>query len=317
MSKKPYTYSTLIIILILNQQSLAMLQSTLSQAIIYQTTWGTLVYGLSKGLALLQIHRDEDAPQKVQTWARDILAKKNITNAHSIPLKLGDSWCVNGGSLIQIDKKAAEDLNTNLAKAQLTLDDEKQKIIAEMALLHEAKHYHNGDFGKNSLTSYFSLIPLGFCSSLLINKWNNYISILTLLFTAGLSIISTITYARYQEKEAERFAFMNLSSIEKLKITKDLYLKGAEAFEIQLRHNPYLPNRSWFENKIRSVLSNQIVSLNSNRLKNHDKQPKYIFIQKKLIDIANFIYDPLHPSAQNLADLAQECLEKRLALENC
>ncbi len=322
MNKKHFAYKTLLIILFINQSSFAM-QSPLAQAIALSTAFYALSYGLVKGSTLLLTYTKEDATQNVQAWARDILTKKNITNANSVPLKLGNGWLVGGGTFIQIDKEEAKNLEKNLAQKQITSNMEKKIILAdaEGKLLHEAKHYHNSDTDKGFLTSIISSIPLCYyyisslstknigSSAKKISYGKNILNFLTL---AALPIISANAYIRYQETEADRFAFMNLSSIEKLEIYKNLYLQKAELFEENLEFRPIGNNRSWLKNIIRPALSIKIVNLNQELSKNSPKNLKQLLMQKKiLIDIAYFIDDFRHPSFQSRADLAEKCLEKR------
>ncbi len=311
MNKKHFAYKTLLIILLINQSSFTM-QSPLAQAIASSITCYALIYGLFKVAFLLLTHTKEDAPQNVQTWARDILTTKNITNANSVPLKLGNDWCVAGGTFIQIDKNEATNLEKNLIQKQITTNIQKEIILAEEKLLHEAKHYHNGDMGKGFLTFIISTIPYFYYIDSSSKKISYALKILKFLITVALPIISITAHIRHKETEADRFAFMNLSSIENLEINKNWHLRQAELFEENLESHPIENNRSWLENKIRSALSSKIVNINQKLSKNSHKNLEQLLMQKKiLINIANFIDDFKHPSLQSRADLAEECLKKR------
>ena len=316
MNKKCYAYN-LLILLFLHQSSFTM-QNALSQTIALSSFIGAVSYGIAKGAAIWKIRTEEDAPQNVQIWARDILAKKNIINAHSVPLKLGEGWCVYGGAFIQIDKNIAQVLEKNLTEKLITSQTKKQMTLAERSLLHEAQHYHNGDIGKGFLIFSLSIIPLVFSNVALLKKTSSYLlNIPKFLIGLVLPIVSYIPCKRHQEIEADRFAFMNLSSIKKLKINRDHKLYNAEQFEFNLINYPYSSRYSLFENTIYQLISDKIKCLDQNLLNCFDSSSKYIIKQKNtLIAIANFIHDHQRPSYRHRVTIADECLKKRNIIEN-
>src|SRR4030095_9074432 len=305
MNKKHYTYTIFLVPLLIYQSSFTM-QSPLSHAITFSTVYSALGYGIAKGIALWKMRTNEDAPYNVQTWARDILTKINIPHANSIPLKLDNGWCVYGGYYIQIDRNVAQILEKNLAKELLTPHEEKERALAEKSLLHEAKHYQNSDFGKGILTYNFSIIPLVFSVFSSVKKTNYCIpNAARFLIAIGLPIANYITCKRYQEAEADRFAFMNLSSIKKLEINRAHKLENANLFESNLIDYPYSADKNWLHNIIRPILSNKINHLDQNSLK-----------KNILISIANFMHDHQHPSFRGQVAIADECLKKRYIIEN-
>jgi len=293
------------------------MQSPLPHAIAFSTFYSALGYGIAKGIALWKVRTAQEAPENVQLWARDILNNKNISHANSVPLKLGNSWLVCGGSFIQIDQESAERLEKNLTKKQITSDEETERALAERSLLHEAKHYQNNDFSKGLLTHNLSIIPLVFSFFSPVKKIIYVPNIAKLLIAIGLPVVNYITFTRYQEAEADRFAFMNLSSIKKLEMNRDRKLEHAELFEFNVINYPYSSNKNWFENKIRSILFNKIHHLDQKLLNCSNNQSKHIIRQKNiLITIANFIYDHQHPSFRRQVTIADECLKKRYIIEN-
>ena len=307
MIKNYVRYIVLMMLLTTYKPSFAM-HTKLVQYLVGSTLISGVGYGVGKVAAKCDEYKREDAPENVQKWARKILAEKDIKNADSVPLKLGDGWRVAGGSFIQIDKEEAYSLEKCLVKKWPTQNDSKEKVLAEESLLHEGKHYNNGDFSKGYILLGLTYAPV---FQALVNS-NKRLTIPMVAFSAG----SLLTYTRYQEVEADRFAFMNLSSIEKLEISKANRLRQAEIFENNLLTNPLRSKNNRLENIVRPMLSKKLHSLNQKALESsHDQnEKKRIDTQKKrLIKLADFIFDPKHPDFRRQVAIAQECLDKRKA----
>jgi hypothetical protein len=212
-----------------------------------------------------------------------------------------------GGSFIQIDRQEADRLEKCLVKKSETEDDFRQKTLAERKLLHEGKHYNNGDHGKRCMVFGLAYAPVlqavDSCKKLMLPN---------VLLRAGFCFVVVNMYGRYQEEEADRFAFMNLSSIKKLEISKANCLRSAEIFENNLLINPLWGQRNRLEKMVRPILSRKLHSLNQRALECSDDQKKLINIQKnRLIKIADYIFDPEHHDARRRVAIAQECLDKR------
>ncbi len=241
-----------------------------------------------------------DAPYNVQQWARAMLRENGIKNADSVPLKVGEGWKVVGGRYIQMDRDGVDYLESNLAKNSLAV------VKKERSLLHESKHYHNGDFGKGILFFSAAITP---CMQA---AFKNCFKRSLLLGMMGM--MGDVCYGRYQEAEADRFAFMNLSSVHKLEAIKNDLLGSADRFEDNLLHHPFFDLREFnaLEEKARPVISGQLRRLNQKSLECSENKKKLIDMKKKsLIGIANFIFDYEHPSYRRRIAIAQECLDKR------
>jgi hypothetical protein len=302
MNKKYAKYIVLMMFLMVCKPSFSM-QARIAQYIVNCASIFSGSYILGKIMACYKESRLPDAPHNVQFWARAILREKGIKNADSVPLKVGEGWAVYGGRFIQMNQDGVDYLESNLTKNSLVV------VSEEKSLLHEGKHYHNGDFGKGVFFLSAAIAPCVQAVS------KNCFKRGLLLGMVGM--MSEICHMRYQEAEANRFAFMNFSSIQKLEVTKNYYVRSAEDFEYNLLHYPLRYKNNLLENIARPMLSERLHSLNQKALESSHDQKQFIDIQKRgLIKLAHFIFDPKHPDFRRQVAIAQECLDKRRMSEN-
>lgn len=253
-----------------------------------------------------------DTPLSFQQWARSFLAEKGLKNVNAILLKMGSGWGVKGGSFIQVDSCDVKKFNTVLLSISIKSEQKQKEIraIVEESLLHEARHYCNGDGSKGRL---FYAVTVALLVRVIIGKYwfrkkKNWLECFAAI---GFGIVPVISYFRYQEHEADRYAFMNMP-LESLEISKKLCQRGVGRFETNLAENSLEGN--FLVKKIIPVLSKKLNVFNQELVHCCDKPEQILWIQSKrrgVIEVASFLCDLCHPSYQSRFELAQECFKKR------
>lgn len=322
---KQYNIFVLLSVFLATNIECSSLEKVQDQAINYAfnvALFSGISYLIGKATAKSQENCLPDASPHFQKWARKILAENGLQNADSIPLKMGKGSCVIGGSFIQIDSRCVDRLEDILAGRSIYSDEKQKRIRAhvEKILLHEKKHYYNGDFGKTCLL-FGATTALGFQ----VITGNDFITSTikngslvhggALLTGVMCATVGSVPYIRYQEKEADRSAFMNISSLEKLEINKRILEEHAQAFETNLLKNPLSGERNWLERKVRPMIADQWHTLSAGvATASHEEVVKIQLKQRSLIEVADFISDWEHSSYRSAIELAQECLDKRKAI---
>jgi len=299
MNNKYVAYSVLIAFLMINQQSFCM-QAKLLQYVANSALLSTGAYGMSKATAVYKSYTSEDMPKGVDTWIRKIYAKNGLKNADSVPLKIGKGSYCYGGHFIALDRNKVDSLNWRLA---LGNNSENEFALHEKLALHELKHLKCGDVGKG-------ILVFGSTTSLLLQLSSSFP---VLALKLGMIMGINLTYRRYQEAEAERFAYMNISSLDKLEIIKQDIARQAKNFEWDLRYCHFDVDNNWFERMIRPTISKKLYELDQKAAESDDQQERLVINlqQKKLIKLAHFAFDYQHPDTQRCVDIAQECIDKR------
>lgn len=318
MNKK-YNLSLLLVVFLANNIECSSFQKAQNQLITYALNtalFSGAMYLGGKVIAKYEENSLPDAPPHFQECARKILAENGLKNADSIPLKMGDGWSVQGGSFIQVDSKEVNALE-NIFAGRSTYSDEKQRIIrafTEYSLLHEKEHYHNGDFGKRCLLA-GATIAFGFQVMTGKSLTDDLLSSPTsLLVGGGSGFIVVVPYRRYCEKEADRSAFMNISSLEKLEITKHIMEAHAQDFETNLLTKSLSDQPNWFERKMRPMIAHRWHTLNRDiATASFEEQAEIRQKQRNLMEAASFMRDQQHPSYRSMTELAQECIDLRKA----
>ena len=120
------------------------------------------------------------------------------------------------------------------------------------------------------------------------------------------------------EYEADRYAFMNVSSLENLAINKMYYEVKASQIERLNRNNVVIPP---YNNCLDSVTIDEIskrlrkrkitFEAEENDKKSNEKHPT----KRARFEIVSFLSNRAHPSFLTRAELAEECLNKRKKYE--
>jgi len=279
MNRKHALYAVLMAFLSISAKSFSM-QAKIAQYVANSALISGMVYSGGKMMAKYEKSKLADVPLHVERWARPILVENNTKNAHSVSLKVGNRWQVFAGDYIQMDKCDVETINRIMEKPQdsWSLHEKEQMILHKQALLHERKHYHKNDFGKWALLYGLTTTPLG-------TKSRNFL-------TFGLKLIgavgSNIGYIRYTESEAERSAYMHMSSLDELEVVKKENERWAEDFEYDLRLAIPVEKTAQFDDPERF---------------------------RQFVEFESFVSDWSHPSYRYHVQLVQDCIDKRKAEE--
>lgn len=264
-----------------------------------------------------------DAPPHFQKWARKILAENGLENAATIPLKMSNGWECHKGIFISGDFTEIKAIDDIIAGREVSYSNEHQAIILDNAhesLLHEIGHYISGDFGKQCLLGgtatalLFPIITRRNYADVLTKKESLPIAVGGMALAAGGSFVASVAYARHQEKEADRYAFMRIPE-EKLLRAKAYWKVQSDIFEEDLLNNNYC-----YSSKI-DLLKKPIFSLLSQRLRDVDdamsqgngNREELHQKRHKITKLAYFVMDSNHPHPLDRAALAQECYDKRKA----
>ena len=263
-----------------------------------------------------------DAPPHFQQWARKILAQSGLENAETIPLKIDDKWASHNGLFISAPLEDIKDIDDIIAGRKVAHTKEVQDRIldtAEFILLHEKKHYSNGDWGKRCLIR--GSIAAAILSPIAIREMHIDRSAgCTALVVLGGSLLAAeasgaliIPYVRDQEKEADRYAFMNVP-IKNLTTNKYFWQHYAGSFEKSLSSDSHpLAENSLIKKPIFSLLSQQLRNVDAAISKDGDDTQELHHKREKITRFAYLLVDPEHPYPLDRAELAQECLNKRKA----
>ncbi len=331
MNKQYQAFALLLVFLVSNSEC-STFQKAQDQAITYAFNTAVLsgiIYLGGKVIAQHEVKTLPDASPHVQQWARKIFAEKGLKDAALVPLKVGDQWAVGGGSFIQIGFKDEQGLNTVLSGKSKLSEAEQKNLLAEKEyeILHELNHYQNGDFGKICLVT-------GAVSSLVfpVIRGKNVAFGMPSLSTetlksvgaAGVSLYFTpyisIPYRRYQETEADHYAFMDISSFKNIKIVKANLQSKADICEkvfLDDSMNTQLNDHRGFCGKqLNPAILKSLQGIEKDMAETDNDADKLLELRgkkRRLIELSHLLLDPDHPSFQTRAELAQECYDKRKA----
>lgn len=260
-----------------------------------------------------------DAPPNFQKWAREILANNGLVDANLIPLKVGTQSMTDviGGLFIQFDPKIINPIEEILAGKSMLSKSQQKTILAsaERTLLHEKKHYSNGDFGKECLSRGITAASTMIIIDSVKPEKNIHATIgASIVVLSSGFLIPNIPYIRYQEKEADRYAFMHLSSLENLELCKNFGQGQAHAFERNLLNNKTNDEDNFLQKTTSHFFAKQLKNINKSLGENADKPEVLSALQRKkrrYIEVASFLRDFEHYSWQSHVELAQECIDLR------
>lgn len=174
---------------------------------------GVLSYGGSKALEKYENSVLENVSDTFGNWARKKLLccnGQNIVNV--ISFKSNTIWKADHNS-IHIDAQDDKTLCDLFAKEKrLWIDNDHRKYAQiKHRLFHEYKHVHNSDRVKTQLCLLMTGIPM-------ITAQSPYVFFLSGVFT----VITQCIFGRYQETEADRYAFTKMSSEDIKKVEIDM-----------------------------------------------------------------------------------------------
>jgi hypothetical protein len=219
---------------------------------------------------------------------------------------MGPGWYTER-SFIAIEQNEARDLENCFLKQEMDNEDRKKEAFAQELLFHEAKHCQNSDYGKVRLV-------YGLTSGILFLP---HASVPRFFLKAAMVVGTSIAYNRYQETEADRFAFMNVP-IENLEICKLRHLQWAENFENYVLNDPFAGLQSGIKMRMGFLLSKRLYSLHQQALSESEDSNKLLHIErqkKAIVGLVNFLCDRNHPSCRRQVTLVQECIDKRQETE--
>jgi hypothetical protein len=232
-----------------------------------------------------------EAPEKVKHMVHKGLAKLNVPNYEQVPVLQasyqGSPWAVLSDKVVVVDSKIAE---------AIVSGDEKIIAQGEAIKKHEFKHLLNGDAQKRVYAQIASPCVVQAVSSGLTYSFNKVVGrqqpkrILPLvgrslvavgamgpkLFMSGLGFIA---YIRYQEAQADKFAYEHAESREELEAFKGFFDDLAE------------------ENQQKMLMVGQYVVAGETK-------------RNVMMRIAHFIQDSAHPLPDDRSAMAQEYLDK-------
>ena len=244
------------------------------------------MYALSKAVEKRQIAPCANA----SNCFRDILHSKNEKNADSVVLKRNSCWTSYSDGAIGIKKEDDAELQRILSmdKKNRSNEDKEKYAEIEWSLLHENKHVQNRDSLKICL--------LGGVGGAVINAAPTLP-----IFLASAAIFAgfTIVYKRYQEEEADRYAFAQMKPKD-LNCIERYFKDRACGLETD-----FIKEEST-SNKI-GVLISRMISFFYCKIfgGNQDDQQKKIFFKTR-----SFFYDVQHPDYYRRAEVVQECVPK-------
>lgn len=230
-----------------------------------------------------------DASPQFQKWAREILAQNGLTDANTVPLKVGNGWAAND-FFIRVKAHDVKNLEDILTKKSMHSEVEKKIILADAqySLLHEKKHYGQADGCKK-------ILLIGLTTGILSQSKD----LPDFLVKLGIGIVGNIFYSRYQEQEADRVAFIG-TSLDNLIINKLYYDAKTELVDINKSFIPVYDNS--LNQETMQMICHRYNSSGNYQLKH----------KKRLIfEGVSFFSSPSHPSFKSRAELAQECIDLR------
>ncbi len=245
----------------------------------------------------------EDVSRETESWARQELRKSNIDNAATVPLKKAlkyEGWHVRSNTIF-----IPETFNPNKCSSGELLE-------AAWSLKHEVKHFNNKDGLKRQLFV-GPIATTGILAALLADKYPRYIPRVT-LFVWGLIPLACggpLFHIRYQEKEADRFAFEHANTRQEIVAVKEKLDKAIVYFEDNLLRNKFYGNkvqRSSYS-YIAPIITDINTQLSDNNISDEDK---IVLHRKKtkILKMAYFVFDPDHPSLRSRAGMAQDYINK-------
>jgi hypothetical protein len=233
--------------------------------------------------------RYEDVSPETQKWATQVLEESGIKDADKIPLKKrknGGGWAAVNDYFIVIPN----DFDP--------LKCARQKCLGEESILkHEVKHVQNYDRTKRRALQ-VGVVALG---TLIVKE-----KPAAIVPYIPMSYEINEFYNKYQEKEADRFAYERATSREELEDRKNFFSRhrqsrvdlaseyGVEYVEVVLEYSK--GDSSYYDLcKSKGALL---------YLKSRKSSPEVT------ADIAEFIGDRRHPSLKSRAAMAQDYIDK-------
>jgi len=237
--------------------------------------------------------RYEDASKQVQAWARKELRESNIDNAETVLLKRAlknEGWHVRVNTVF-----IPETFNPIMCS-------QDKRLRAAYSLKHEMKHSNNNDAYKASM-----LLGATAYLGLLFARKQPMMIPLIIPLAYGVNCAHT----RYQEAEADQFAFKKAKSKDELIAAKKHYEKKADLFEAAMSFNPNDFLISSMQKKILSIISHQLKNVVQSPVVN--KQSDFHAVQNKkmtLLKLAYFVLDQDHPYSRDRANMTQDFIDK-------
>lgn len=241
------------------------------------------LYTASKVLERYQTSQLVDSPKDFQDWAKNTLREKKVTDVDLLVFKDDKKWfSYSGGGFIGVDSKDSKQLLQIISKKQVAWSDDERKQYAtiEWGLLHENKHVQNYDTQKMCI-----LGGVG------ISVVNGAATPSAFLLSSLLFIGSTILYKRYQEEQADFYAFMNMSQ-RNLHRMEDYFNQKTDRFKIAFEQDKSIFNTM-------TILIARIMSL-------------FFFYRDSYgLRLASFLHDWQHPDSHRRVELVQKALWER------
>lgn len=322
--KKKLIYGVLLINLINIVQCKASLQTALAGYAAANVLIGGAIWSANRTEAKKKEKSLDDTPYHFQQWAREIFTKNGFKNAETIPLKIDGGWCCDHDLFITAPYDKVKDIDDIIAGRDTTYTKDEQKAILEIGeccLLHELKHKSNYDSTKGLLLrSAIATLPIPVllsrkdlftyaASSVKSRRLINVVG----LSAFGMSKIADIVYSRYQEKEADRYAYSHMS-LEKLPTIKSLWeSKNAECEQIllSLADDKVFLMDALVDRPIMYAAFQNLRGINAAISEGSGDMKKLHEKKARALKGLNFILDPKHPDPLDRAALAQECYDKR------
>jgi hypothetical protein len=271
------------------------------------------MYTVFKAVAKYEEITTEPLPPAVEKWSRERMEEKGIKHADTIPLRMWNhGWGLAGGTVILANKNDIQKLDDHLNNRRT---NHKNLLSCEATLGHESGHYHHRHNEKYiAFTS--TLISILFTewktNKTLMHNCYQYCPRLysaapwcSLCLKLGIFATGAIGICRYNESEADQFACTTARTLEELNHTFDDYSSQARYFENRLLYRPESFNYNPVTNFILLQLSKKINALNFGYYPAKEDR----LLQKKkerLIRIAHFFTDPLHPYYTDRATMAKK-----------
>ncbi len=289
MNKKYFICSLLMMFLMISKPSFSMDNNDKNSGYLWQSfaIGATLGAALPHLLGKMMASIYEDVTPETQKWAIKVLEESGIKGVDKISFKKAkdeQGWEARYDYFITIP----EDFDPLKCARQKCLE-------GEFLLKHEVKHVQNYDITKRT-----ALMVGIIAVSCVLAKEKSFITIPFVPLGYGTNMV----YCKYQESEADRFAYERARSREELIAAKNYFIQIRTKYEkefLQRREDDLLKLKSLratngieekeFQNKKDKIFS---------MLRNKDM----------LLDITEFIGDREHPSLKSRAGMAQDYIQK-------
>jgi hypothetical protein len=231
--------------------------------------------------------RYEDASPETQKWVTKVLKESDIKDADQIPLKKGKNgqgWAAGNDYFIIVPN----DFDPLKCGRQGCLND---KTI----LKHEVKHVQNYDATKRRVFEVGTVV-----AGLYLAKEKP----LALVPFAPIGYGANMAYWKYQESEADRFAYEKATSREELVAAKNDFLQIRAQYEKELLQG--------YDDALLQLKALRAVNGMSENEFQSEQNNIFSMIRDKdiILDANEFIGDREHPSLKNRAAMAQDYINK-------